>query len=499
MRTVDKICENARNQPRAAAIVDGETVMTYGDLLKRAGSVAEFLTNSTEPGRSVGIGMAKSAEAGTAMLGAALAGRPYVPLDPALPPARRRLIVEDCRPGAILVACEKARKQLVAETVPAKVAVFQEATAIKADAFEPVEAERLAILYTSGTTSRPKGVVLGAAALDTFVDWATRYFGLGREDRIASHAPFGFDISLLDFWAGLAAGATVHLVPEGHVANGAYLAAFLEERRITFWQSVPTAIEAIAGALDEASRELELRQLCSTGEVMSCRTRELLDRFGGGVTFHNVYGCTETNDTFVFTALIDEVSGNGDFPIGNALDYVTYRIVDEDGDPVSQGEQGELLVRSGAAFLGYTNAALTEAAHCSVEGLPHYRTRDLVIEDADNLLHFVGRIDHTVKLRGVRVDLREVEATLCAEQRIRDAVAFVLPCERKGKQLVAMISGPEAAEIPVLELKVHCARHLARQSIPDRFLIGPDPLPRNANGKTDRNAAQRIAAVEIPV
>lgn len=493
MRLLDNILLQARMRPDARAIVTADGHLGYGDLVSRAGSLAAGMASPAEPSRPVCIAIRKSPEAVIAMLATLLAGRAYLPLDSGLPEARRRAMIADSGADLMLVteADAAAGASAAGTTCAVRTVPADPAGGTNPPAPVPVAASSdAALLYTSGSTNIPKGVRISRAAIDTFVDWATGYFGFGPEDRAASHAPFGFDISFLDLWAPLAAGGEVHLVPEGQMANGRFLLHFLAERGVTFWQSVPTPLVAIGTELGAGPlpAPLALRHLCSTGEALPEAARTRLAALGEGVTLHNVYGCTETNDTFVFSLPIREAGGEGQLPIGLGLAYVDYLIVDAHDMPVPQGEQGELLTASAAGFTGYTDPDLTRAAHVECDGQRYFRTRDLVAEDAYGFVHFIGRSDHTVKLRGVRVDLREIETVIGEMAGVQEALAMIQPCARKGMQLVVVISGPEAPQLPVIGLKAHCARHLARQVIPDRFITQIAPLPRNLNGKIDRRA-----------
>lgn len=490
MTFVSQIMAHAQSRPGALAFHGEDGALSYDSLVRQAGSVARVL--GADPSVApVAVMLPKGAAAVAAMLGILMAGRCYLPIDPKLPEARRADMLSDSGAELVYVA---APDPVLEGLVPPGLELRPLAADLHGPGLDQPLAPRgpdAALLYTSGSTNRPKGVRLGYGAVQCFLDWAIGYFGLTPEDRVASHAPFGFDISLLDLWATLAAGGSVHAVPEGQMGNGRYLIRFLEDRGITLWQSVPTPLAAIGAELAAGSpAPAALRHLCTTGESLPEQVRRDLAALGPAVWLHNIYGCTETNDTFVFSLPITEAAEDGVLPIGPALPYVAYRIVDETMTPVLPGEPGELLVRSGAAFEGYTDPELTRAAHVRLEGLDWYRSRDLVMEDPDRILHFLGRTDHTIKLRGVRIDLREIETALGRFPRTTDVLACVIACPRKGRQLVGVLGNMEA--VSPLALKTHCAALLPRTAIPDRFVSRPGPLPRNANGKIDRRAVARI-------
>lgn len=492
MKVIQDILAQARTHPDALAVIGDDGAIGYRDLVMQAGGIAQMLSHQGALPAPVAIAMPKSPEAVAVMLGVLLAGRTYMPLDPALPIMRRSDMLADSNTRLGYAATEAEAARLSAEHPGIEFRAARRDLSLPA---VPVvasvpEGRNFALLYTSGSTNRPKGVRLGRAGVDCFVDWALNYFALGPQDRLASHAPFGFDISLLDVWAGLAAGAQVHLVPEGQMINGRYLIRFLEDRAITFWQSVPTPITAIADEIAAGHPvPRALRQLCTTGEALPQRTRNRLAVLGADVQVHNIYGCTETNDSFVYSLPASNLNAEGDLPIGYALAYIDYRICDEAGADVPIGQTGQLLVRSDAGFNGYTDPALTEAAHVTLDdGRRYYRSNDLVLSDRDGMLHFIGRADHTVKLHGYRIDLREVEAALQQHPELTEVVALLQSCKTRGKRLIAVLGGGVAQGLSSLQIKAHCARFLPRQAIPDSFVRHDPPLPRNGNGKIDRRA-----------
>lgn len=506
MRFLERYVALAAQAPDAPALIDDFGAISRARLLAAAAAVARDLattTPATGAAPPVGVAMPKSAGAVAVMLGALLAGRAYVPLDPGLPVERRARMIADSGLDVVYVADVAAAGEVGApEGRPVAARVFDPRDAARlpfADA-RPGDAASAsadaAILYTSGSTNQPKGVRLSRGAVDVFLDWALDYFGLGEGDVTASHAPFGFDISLLDLFGALGAGAAVALVPEGQMANGRFLAEFAARHGVTFWQSTPTALTALTGAIRDGAEAPALAHVCSTGEALPPATRRALSELCGapGATaplFHNIYGCTETNDSFVLSAPVAEIAAlpaETDLPVGRPLPFIAWRVVDENLSPVAEGGQGELLVASRAAFTGYTDAALTKAAHVEVEGARYYRTRDIVRVEEDGNLRFFGRVDHTVKLRGVRVDLREIEACLAGVAGLHDPVAFVRDCPRKGRVLVCGFQFTGAPP-SLVALKGHCARQLPRQVVPDLFLPVSEALPRNVNGKVDRRAA----------
>jgi len=509
MSFIDAFVNHAKEMPGRIALSDTLRSWRYGELATLACDLANDLNWCAPDSGTVAIVMGKSPEMVIAILGVLLSGRCYVPIDPTIPTECRQRILMDSNATVLLCRAEDAAAS-VWPGQPASLCRLRVSAELPRQTgleslVKPVlphhKSNNLAaILYTSGSTSTPKGVMLGWGAFDKFTTWAARYFDLGADDRVASHAPFGFDISILDLFATFLVGGHVVLVPEEHLINGRYLVQFLEREKITFWQSVPAPLIALVSAeLDGDLGFPDLRHVISTGEAISAAVVGRLGRMAPNMMFHNIYGCTETNDSFIFTSSTRKLCLDAPIPVGRAIEYIDYKIVDGQDRPVPLGVPGELLVASPVAFEGYTDRRLTEKACVDLDGKRYFRTRDRVFQGRDEVVHFLCRTDTTVKIRGYRIDLAEVEACLLRVKIAKEVAVVSVLHPVKGKCLVGVLSIQlgDSSSISPIGLKQHCAQMLPRQAIPDWFEIQTTALPHNKNGKIDRHNLARIIQEKI--
>jgi amino acid adenylation domain-containing protein len=340
------------------------------------------------------------------------------------------------------------------------------------------------ILYTSGSTGQPKGVCISHTNALAFVDWVVNALEVTESDRLSNHAPFHFDLSVLDLYAAFAAGAAVCLVPEGAAYAPKELVRFIREERITVWYSVPSALALMMdhGDLLAAAPD-SLRVLLFAGEAFPITQLRRLRDAWPALPLWNLYGPTETNVCTAYA--VGPISpAQTTIPIGSAVcgDRVWAR--KENGEPATAGEEGELIVEGPTVFPGYWGKP-------SRGNLP-YATGDLVRVANDGGFSFLGRLDTMVKVRGHRIELGEIEATLLGHAAVRDAVAVVLG-EGLSARVVAFLAVAQSRGPSLLEVKRLCAEALPRYMIPDDA-ISLAELPRTLNGKVDRQALTAMVA-----
>ncbi|HEU5469364.1 MAG TPA: AMP-binding protein [Actinophytocola sp.] len=337
------------------------------------------------------------------------------------------------------------------------------------------------LLTTSGSTGTPKIVVLAESGVDNFVAWAAKTFGIGPGAGVLNYAPLNFDLCLLDVWAALATGACVDLVDPERSADGAYLAGLCADRAPGVIQAVPLFFRLVT----ETGRVFPtVREVLLTGDVVP---PPLLDRIVAAfpnARLWNVYGCTETNDSFVHLIEPDEVRALGVLPIGTPIDGVEALVVDEHGAVVTGAGAGELVVRTPFRAQGYLDRQLDRDRWWD----GYFRTGDLVRRDERGLVFLTGRNDHQVKVRGVRTNVAEVEQVVLAHPDVLEAAVIAVPDEAAGNVLHAVVRRAPGTALNGLGLRVHCAAALPRTAIPGAFEIGDSALPRTSTGKVDRTA-----------
>ena len=492
----------ARTRPDHPAVSDGGRVATYAELDARADRLAHALVAAgVRPGDRVGVLLDKSVDAVACLYAAMKAGAAYVPLDGQAPRPRLAQVATDAQLRCVFVD----------GTAPAGIggaAVVVDVRRAAADRRPPGErvdadvgGDDLAyILYTSGSTGAPKGVMVSHANALAFVEWARSTFAVTGDDRLSSHAPFHFDLSVFDLYAAAAAAATVVLVPAEASVFPFQLRRFLESERITVWYSVPSVLTQLVlrGRLADADLAA-VRAVLFAGEVFPTRYLRRLMAALPGARVANLYGPTETNVCTWYPVDRLPETDSEPIPIGGAVEGTRLAVVDEAGAPVGPGRRGELLVQGPTVARGYWDDAARTASRFVVDPHPDlpgrwYRTGDVVQERADGNLAYVGRSDRQVKSRGYRIELGDVEAAVFAHPGVVDCAVVAVPDEELTSRLHAfvVVDGGVTAS----GLTAFCAGRLPRYMVPESFEIRPS-LPRTTTGKTDRRSLleAKLAAV----
>lgn len=488
--------------------------LTYGELEARASSLAGVLRElGVAEGDRVGLYLDKQAHAVTGIYSVLEAGAAYVPLDPRAPPARLGYIVRDCGIRVLLTGVEQASSwealrregapldamvvlgdDPAAETLEAPAGVVL-ATSADIEAQAPlaraprVGADDLAyVLYTSGSTGNPKGVMLSHRAALAFVDWAVERFRVTFEDRLSSHAPLHFDLSVFDLFAASHAGAAVVLVPAVDAMFPRAVARLIADDEITVWYSVPTALSALVtkGGLARGAFP-KLRTILFAGEVFPTKYLRLLMALLPHVGFYNLYGPTETNVCTCHEVASPPAGDAEPIPIGKAISNVDVFALTEEGTVAGPRESGELHVRGPTVMRGYwgdperTSRVLVPDPLGGSELV--YRTGDLVRRTEDGSFLFLGRRDGQIKSRGYRIELGEIETALHAHPAVVECAAVAVPDELVTNRIGAAVV--TNGNVTDAELARFCAEKLPAYMVPERFRFY-DALPRTSTGKTDR-------------
>ncbi|MCI0468226.1 MAG: amino acid adenylation domain-containing protein [Beijerinckiaceae bacterium] len=504
-RTLSQLLEDStKRRPghTAAEDADRDKSVTFAQLSSLADHFCKALTDGgVRPGDRVGLCAPKSIGSYAAVLGALKAGAAYVPVDAAAPPARNASIFDDCSVRAIIAARECVSALTPALGAPdcqpraefgelkpygCDLVLIEGQSNSSQDAMS--DSSVAYILYTSGSTGKPKGVIHTHASALSFVDWCTGALAPAENDRFSSHAPFHFDLSILDLYVPLKHGATVVLFGEESGKTPPQLAAGIAGRHVTVWYSTPSVLRLLSeyGRLERYDWS-SLRLVLFAGEVFPVKYLRAIKAAWPKPRYFNLYGPTETNVcTYYEVPRKVPASQQGPFPIGLTCENDRTKAVDVSGREVEAGAEGELLVAGGSVMAGYWNLPeRTEAVFLTdSDGVRWYRTGDLVRQEPDGNYVFLGRRDRMVKRRGYRVELGEIEAALYRHPAIMEAAAIALPDQEGGVLIKAVLSCADGAAPSLVELKAFCSRNLPLYMIPDRFSIQAS-LPKTSTDKID--------------
>jgi acyl-coenzyme A synthetase/AMP-(fatty) acid ligase len=459
----DKFVEVAHEQPDAPALVWRDRTVSYRELYLAARRTQARIAHLPDDGTPLGLRAPKSPESVALVLGCLFAQRSF--LLPSATLAEQTLTELFTASGCTTVLSE------VDTRWPGQGSITT---------FTPDPDRVTFMLTTSGSTGRPKVVPLTEGAVDRFTDWAAAHFGLRAV--VLNYSPLNFDLCLLDIWATLKHGGTVVLVDPDRGTDAAHVSELLRHNEVEVVQAVPMLFGLLAGGEPHP----HVRQVIITGDAIPARTLARLPALFPNARIHNLYGCTETNDSLVHE-LDPALLPTGPVPLGTPLPGVHTRIVTEDGPLTGPGE-GELEVRTPFQTTGYLDPALN-ADRFTSDGF--YRTGDLVRVASSGVLTLVGRNDFQVKVRGVRTNVQEVERVLLDHPEIAEAAVVAVPDPLAGHLLHAELRRTPSSALNTLVLRRFCAERLASTSIPSTIRITADPLPRTSTGKPDRQLLVR--------
>jgi amino acid adenylation domain-containing protein len=481
------VIDAAARQPDALAVSGPSRPLTYGELDALANSTAARL-RATGVGRGdrVVIWAGKSAATVAAMQAVLRLGAAYVPADGSLPVSRVAAMARDC--AASVVVSNRARLTRISAELGEQVR-YEDLDAPCDPSPRPVNeivapADLGYILYTSGSTGKPKGVCISHRNARAFIDWAYAELAPAPQDRFANHAPFAFDLSVLDLYVAFRAGASVHLIPPELSFAPMQLVEFLHQQAITVWYSVPSVLAVMMryGGLLDRPAPAALRTVAFAGEPFPVAQLRALAGWTSA-RLMNLYGPTETNVCTFREVTQADLARDRPVPIGVAASGDRVWAQRADGAVAGPGEEGELLVEGPTVMPGYWGQP------------PHagpYRTGDLARVLPDGSFDYLGRHDHMVKIRGHRIELGEVEYVLAKHADVAEAAAIAVG-EGVDTRLVAFVAPQPGRDPGSLALRQHVAQHLPRYMVADEVQILPS-LPRNGNGKVDRLALTARAA-----
>ncbi|WEK28410.1 MAG: amino acid adenylation domain-containing protein [Candidatus Pseudomonas phytovorans] len=480
----------ARRTPKAVALQAGDDSLDYETLNAQANRLAhQLIAQGVGPDSRVAVCVERSVALMVALLGVLKAGGAYVPLDPGYPQERLRFMLQDCTPTLVLV--HGATQGLFA-ALPCR---WLDLDDIGWQANPPDNPQvaglgplQLAyVMYTSGSTGTPKGVMVEHRGLCNLMHWGSQICPPRPGDALLQRAPFTFDGSVWELFWPLTAGLRLVLArPDGH-RDPAYMVQLIQTQQVSIVKFVPALLHQF---LEQPGVErcTSLTDIfCGGGELTLALVHSVRKHLPN-VRLHNVYGPTEaTVDSTAWTLQAHAPLPTQAPPIGRPIANTRLYVLDAHDRPVPLGAVGQLHIGGVGVARGYLGLPQLQAerfiASPFVEGDRLYRTGDLVRYRADGDLDFIGRNDFQVKLRGVRVELGEIEALLATHPAVGQAVVLM-----RDERLVAYFTCSDGQQAPALEaLRSHLLARMPEYMVPQAF-VGLAALPLSTNGKVDRKA-----------
>jgi amino acid adenylation domain-containing protein len=487
--------DQVERTPNLVAVSFEDTHLTYRELNLRANVLAQRLRkHGIGPDVLVGIYAERSLELVVGLLGILKAGGCYVPLDPDYPKERIAFMLGDARPPLLLT-----QERLEGGLPPYSGQVIRldnDAVTIteEQDAANPrsgVSVDHLAyMIYTSGSTGKPKGVMNVHKAICNRLLWMQEAYPLTAEDRILQKTPHSFDVSVWEFFWPLLTGARLVVARPGGHRDRNYLVDVINRERITTIHFVPSMLALFLEG-DEAATCTTLKRMICSGEALSYEVQErFFERFNSA-ELHNLYGPTEAAVDVTYWAC--RRGGKREaVPIGRPIANIQMYILDEQRKPVAIGEVGELYIGGIGLARGYLNRPELTAERFVPNPFAQepdsrlYRTGDLGRYRPDGAIEYLGRNDHQVKIRGNRIELGEVESTLCQHPAVVAAVALAREDTPGDKRLVAYVVTRSGTTVSFNDLRDLLKERLPDYMVPAAFVM-LDALPLSLNGKVDRS------------
>ncbi len=479
---LQRLNRQAEEAPGAPALSCGECGLTHGELARVTDQLANaFAALGISRGETVALGLPPSIDLVCCQIAALKLGAAYLCLDDQLPSERLGYMMESA--GVRLLVTSRLSPMFVAaghirtEHIEAVVAKSGKAEGLLREPAPP-DREVATICYTSGSTGRPKGVTITHAALEALFADAIPRFGLDAKSRTVLNTSTNFDVSIAEIMMTLCAGGAVVIPEARRTLLGQELGRLIEKSRVTHLFATPTVLETLP-----TPGSAYPFTIVAAGEICPAA---LADRLGPGRTFINCYGPAEAT---IYATACKWVAGN-EISIGKPLSHVDLMLLDGEGRPVAKGQPGEICLSGIAVCAGYLGEteAYADRFRIGSDGRQHYRTGDLAHQRPDGALEFLGRLDQQIKIRGNRIELAEIEATVKGAPGVTDAVACVEEAASGPQIVVYFTHTEEAGEPDVLAAVV--GAWLPAYMIASNFVPVGD-IPRTVTGKRDRRETSR--------
>ena len=496
------VAAQAARTPEARALVLGDAALSYAELERRANGLARHL-RAYDGGADlrVGVCLPRSAELVIALLAVLKAGAAYVALDPAEPPARLGVILDDAGARAVITSDALARRcggqgrAVIRVDADADAIAREDGAALEMDGGPD---DLAYIAYTSGSTGRPKGVPTPHRGVLSYLDFLVRRFELGPADTVLQLCRASFDASVREIFGPLTSGGCLVLLRDDEAADPEAIVARLREHRVTALLAlVPSVLRPAAAAAERGGGAETLRLILTTGEPLRFADARLVERaLAPHAALVNQYGpteCTMTSTWYPVGRGEESATGDALVPIGRPIANVHVHVLDEGGELVPPGVPGDLHIGGVGVASGYlgdpdqTAQRFVPDPFTETPGARMFKTGDLVRRRADGTLEFLGRMDRQVKVRGIRVEPGETEHVLLTHPAVAEAAVMPWEAAPGDQRLAAYVVAREGATFDVADLRRFVRERLPTPLVPSA-IIALETLPITSNGKLDRAA-----------
>ena len=484
----------------STAFEDKDGAITFGELCEKSRGAASYLIKNCKTGKlnPIIVYLPKSINSIISFMGAMYAGSPYVPVDYAIPMARMEKTIENLVPS-VIITDNDGRERLAAAGIENKTVLIDDLltassddTVVDAALLQVCDLDCAYIMYTSGSTGTPKGVTVSHRGVIDYVLWLAETFPVNKESIIGMQSAFHFDNSVFDMYLTLFTGAKTMIIPEILFMYPEKLTEYMKQTEISviFW--VPTVMISVANAqvLEGAGLE-KLKLILFAGEVMPNTQLNYWRKNLPDCMYVNMYGPTESTDIATYYIIDREYENHETLPIGKPCANMKAIILDENNNPCRTGEQGELCIGGSGIASGYWNAPdITEKAFVqnplnTVYRELLYRTGDLVYENEEGNIIFIGRADSQIKLRGNRIELGDLESAASAMEGV-DSCCAMFDAEKQ--EIVLFIE--TSKDIVPRKFNLGLKQYIPSYMLPSK-IITTDKFPHTPSGKIDRQTLRK--------